>query len=259
MQSNEETSCENCHTSLSLSALAQQNFVCPTCGKHRRVSARVRIDLVADPGSFREMWEDLLPENRLSFPEYDEKLAAAAEKSGEKEAVVVGTCRIGGVPTCLFAMEGDFLMGSLGAVVGEKLTALFEYATERSLPVVGYTVSGGARMQEGAYSLLQLAKVAGAAKRHSDEGNFYLVCCADPTTGGVTASVAMLGDVILGEPGAMIGFAGKRVVRQTIGEELPSDFQTAEFQMKNGFLDAIVPRSDQRAYLANMLRIHAKR
>ena len=160
--------------------------------------------------------------------------------------------------TCIFIMEPNFMMGSMGTVVGDRITALFEYATKNRLPVIGYTVSGGARMQEGALSLMQMAKVSAAAKRHSDAGLLYVVCTTDPTMGGATASFAMLGDIIISEPGAMIGFAGKRVVEQVTGEVLPDNFQSAEFQLKNGFIDDIVPRQEQRAYLANILAIHAE-
>ena len=156
-------------------------------------------------------------------------------------------------------MESKFMMGSMGSAVGDKIAALFEYATEKGLPVIGYTVSGGARMQEGMLSLWQMAKVSGAVKRHSDAGNFYLVCATDPTTGGVTASFAMLGDVIISEPGALVGFAGKRVIEQVTGEKLPENFQSAEFQLANGFLDDIVPREKHKEYLTKLLKIHSKK
>ena len=148
------------------------------------------------------------------------------------------------------------MMGSMGTIVGDKIAALFEYAIEHRLPVIGYAASGGARMQEGMLSLMQMAKVSGAVKLHSDEGLFYMVCVTDPTTGGVTASFAVLGDVIIGEPGALVGFAGKRVIEQVTGEKLPEGFQSAEFQLENGFLDAIVRRNDQRSYIASMLKLH---
>lgn len=249
--------CEKCKEEVSEHALAEGQFICPKCGKYNRVPARVRIAYLTDAGSFREMNETVTFGNPIGFPDYDEKAEAARKKSAEYEGVLTGTCTIGGLRTCLFVMESKFMMGSMGSAVGDKIAALFEYATERHLPVIGYTVSGGARMQEGMLSLWQMAKVSGAVKRHSDAGNFYLVCATDPTTGGVTASFAMLGDVIISEPGALVGFAGKRVIEQVTGEKLPENFQSAEFQLANGFLDDIVPREKHKEYLTNLLKIHA--
>ena len=163
-----------------------------------------------------------------------------------------------GIDTVLCVMDPTFMMGSMGVITGEKITRAFEYATENAMPIVVCTAAGGARMQEGALSLMQMAKVSAAAKRHSDAGLLYVVCTTDPTMGGATASFAMLGDIIISEPGAMIGFAGKRVVEQVTGEVLPDNFQSSEFQLKNGFIDDIVPRQEQRAYLANILAIHAE-
>ncbi len=250
--------CEKCKETLLERELAKNSFICPKCGRYNRVPARVRVEMIADPDTFREINETVVVGNPIDFPDYEGKADAARKKSGEYEGVITGVCKIDGNPTCIFAMEAKFMMGSMGSVVGDKLAALFEYGTANSLPVVGYTYSGGARMQEGMISLWQMAKVSGAAKLHSDAGNFYLVCCADPTTGGVTASFAMLGDVIISEPGALVGFAGKRVIEQVTGEKLPESFQSAEFQLANGFLDGIVPREEQRAYIANMLKIHAR-
>ncbi len=250
--------CEKCKQEISVAELVENAYACPLCGKYNRVPARVRISWLVDAGSFIERGASLASGNPIDFPDYEEKLRAAVKKSGEREGVICGEARIGGYPVCLFVMESGFMMGSMGTVVGDKIAALFEYATEKKLPVIGYTVSGGARMQEGMLSLMQMAKVSGAAKLHSDAGLFYLVCATDPTTGGVTASFAMLGDVIISEPGALIGFAGRRVVEQVTGTALPQEFQSAEFQMKNGFLDAIVPRGEHRAYLIRMLKLHAK-
>ena len=258
LSSERRVPCEKCKTEVAEKDLAAARFVCPVCGKYNRVPARVRIEYLADTGSFREKYETVHGGNPIDFPDYEAKVTAAREKSGEYEGVLTGVCTIGGIKTCLFVMESKFMMGSMGAAVGDKITALFEYATKESLPVVGYTVSGGARMQEGMISLFQMAKVSGAVQRHSTAGNFYLVCATDPTTGGVTASFAMLGDVILSEPGALVGFAGKRVIQQVTGEELPENFQSAEFQLHNGFLDDIVPREEQKAYLTRLLKIHAR-
>ena len=205
------------------------------------MGGRQRLRFLADKGSFQELFSQVEGRDPLSFPGYREKLEMVRDASSEKEAVLCGTARIGGAPCCLFIMEPYFMMGSMGTAVGEKITSLFEYATEHSLPVVGYTVSGGARMQEGLLSLMQMAKTSGAVKRHSDAGLFYCTVLTDPTTGGVTASFAMEGDIILAEPGATVGFAGARVVEQTTRKALPKGFQTAEFLLKHGFVDAIVP------------------
>lgn len=248
--------CEFCKAPISHKVLAENYFRCPVCGRDQKIPARVRIELLADKGTFTELFADVTGGDPIGFPDYPQKLAAAREKSNEKEAVLTGSCKIGGERTALFVMESRFMMGSMGGAVGDKLAALFEYATLRQLPVIGYTVSGGARMQEGMLSLMQMAKVSGAVKQHSDGGNLYLVCATHPTTGGVTASFAMLGDVILAEPGALIGFAGKRVIEQVTGETLPASFQSAEFQLENGFLDAIVPREAQKEYLSKMLQFH---
>ncbi len=259
LASTANVACEKCKAELSEAKLVENSYICPICGKYNRVPARVRVEMIADPGTFRELNETVVAGNLIDFPDYDGKVSSARKKSGEYEGVITGEAKIDGNPTCLFVMESKFMMGSMGTVVGDKLAALFEYATAKGLPVVGYTVSGGARMQEGMLSLWQMAKVSGAAKLHSDAGNFYLVCAADPTTGGVTASFAMLGDVIISEPGALVGFAGKRVIEQVTGEKLPESFQSAEFQLQNGFLDAIVKREDQKAYIANLLKIHKRK
>ena len=185
-----------------------------------------------------------------------EKAAQLAEKVGMPDAVKTGVCRIGGVETCIGVMDSHFMMASMGSVVGEKLTRLFEYATEKGLPVVLFTCSGGARMQEGMFSLLQMAKVSAAARRHSDAGLLYITVLTDPTTGGVTASFAMLGDIILAEPRTTIGFAGRRVIEGTIGETLPDDFQSSEFLLSHGFCDKIVPRNKLKGTLETLLKLH---
>ena len=242
--------CEKCKEPVVQGVLAKNYFVCPKCGKYNKIPARARIELLADDGSFNELWNEATTGNPIGFPDYEEKSSKARTTSHENEGVICGTATIEGSECCIYVMEPKFMMGSMGTIVGDKIAALFEYAIEHRLPVIGYTVSGGARMQEGALSLMQMAKVSAAAKRHSDAGLLYVVCTTDPTMGGATASFAMLGDIIISEPGAMIGFAGKRVVEQVTGEVLPDNFQSAEFQLKNGFIDDIVPRQEQRAYLA---------
>ncbi len=213
--------------------------------------------MIADKKSFTEHDAKLTAVNIISFPEYDEKIEKARKESRECEAVITGVCKIGGYPCAVFVMEPRFIMGSMGSIVGEKITRVFEYATKKHLPVIGYTVSGGARMQEGIISLLQMAKVSGAVKNHSDAGNLYLTVLTNPTTGGVTASFAMLGDIIIAEPNALIGFAGPRVIEQTIRQKLPANFQRAEYLLKTGFIDDIVGRREQKAYLARVLKIHS--
>ena len=251
-------SCPNCRAVLLNSDLSEAGHVCPKCGHHFRINARQRISLIADENSFEEMDASMRSRNLLDFPNYDKKLKHAYLESSSRDAVVCGTAKIGGFDCALFVMEPYFMMGSMGTVVGEKITRLVEYATEHGLPVIGYTVSGGARMQEGILSLMQMAKTSGAVKRHSDAGLLYVVVLTDPTTGGVTASFAMDGHVTLAEPGALIGFAGPRVIEQTIRQKLPNGFQRAEFLYEKGFVDAVVPRGEQKAYLTTLLSLHRK-
>jgi len=212
--------------------------------------------MLADTGTFIEYDKELTPKNVLNFPEYDAKLEAARLQSAETDSVVCGECVIGGMKVAIFAMEPSFMMGSMGSVAGEKITRTFERALEENIPVIGFAVSGGARMQEGMVSLMQMAKTSGAVKRHSDAGNLYICILTDPTTGGVTASFAMEADIILAEPNALIGFAGPRVIEQTIRKKLPTGFQRAEFQLEHGFVDKIVYRKRQKAYLTKLLEMH---
>ena len=256
-QSEPEQSCPNCHKAIPLSRLWANLNVCE-CGHHFRVHARQRIRMITDKHSFLEMDTDLQTNDPLKFEGYQRKLETARISSSEKEAVITGTASIDGHPCCLFVMEPGFMMGSMGTVVGEKITRLFEYAAEHRLPVIGYTVSGGARMQEGLLSLMQMAKTSGAVKKHSHAGLLYIVVLTDPTTGGVTASFAMEGDIILAEPGATIGFAGARVIEQTTRRQLPKGFQKSEFLLEHGFVDAIVPRNAQREILSQLLTIHER-
>ena len=250
-----EKNCPNCHKDIPLSRLWANQLVCP-CGHHFRMKARQRISLIADSNTFEELWSQMKSGNPLLFPGYKDKLETVRAVSGEDEAVICGTAKIGKQACCLFVMEADFMMGSMGSAVGEKITLLFEYATEHHLPVIGYTVSGGARMQEGLVSLMQMAKTSAAIKRHSDAGLLYLTVLTNPTTGGVTASFAMEADIILAEPGATVGFAGARVIEQTTKKILPKGFQTAEFVLEHGFIDSIVARKEQKKLLTELLKIH---
>lgn len=232
--------------------------VCPGCDKHFRISAHEMICLVADDDSFEEHDANLTPSNPIGFPQYTEKIEELGKKLDVKEAVVSGCCAIHGVDAMICAMDSRFIMGSMGSVVGEKITRAFERALDHNLPMVIFTASGGARMQEGIISLMQMAKVSAAIKRHSDAGLLYISVLTDPTTGGVTASFAMLADIILAEPKALVGFAGRRVIEQTIKQNLPEDFQSAEFVLEHGFIDKIVKRSDMRDILGRILRMHNK-
>ncbi len=248
--------CPKCKSLILTADLEATNKVCAKCGHHMRLSARERIAMLSDEHSFEEFDANMTSSNLLSFPDYDAKLQSAKHKSGENESVITGTAEIGGYKTVLGAMDSGFMMGSMGTVTGEKITRAFEYATENRLPVVLCTVSGGARMQEGILSLMQMAKTSGAVKRHSDAGLLYITVLTDPTTGGVTASFAMEGDIILSEPNALVGFAGPRVIEQTIRQKLPKDFQTAEFVEEKGFIDAVVPRKELKSTISKLLKMH---
>ena len=250
-----EKTCPSCHKSIPLSRLWANDLVC-ACGYHFRMKARQRIKMIADRDSFHELYSDVKAGNPLNFPGYRDKIDTVRAASGEEEAVVCGTAKIGGQSCCLFVMESYFMMGSMGTAVGEKITLIFEYATKHRLPVVGFTVSGGARMQEGLLSLMQMAKTSAAVKRHSDAGLLYICVLTDPTTGGVTASFAMEADIILSEPGATVGLAGARVIEQTTRKSLPKGFQKAEFVLEHGFIDSIVVRSNQKKILTELLKMH---
>ncbi len=249
--------CPKCGWSLPVSDLWENWNVCK-CGYHFRMNARQRIAFISDDDTFRELFREVVGKDVISFPGYEKKRRSAALSSGEAEAVICGTAEISGVPCMLFCMDPYFMMGSMGTAVGERITSAFEYATEHRLPVVGFAVSGGARMQEGILSLMQMAKTSGGVKRHSDAGLFFLSVLTDPTTGGVTASFAMEGDIIMAEPGALIGFAGQRVIEQTIRKKLPEGFQRAEFQLEHGFVDLIVERSRQKEVIGQLLSWHSE-
>jgi acetyl-CoA carboxylase carboxyl transferase beta subunit len=252
-----EKVCPNCHKTITLSRLWANDNTC-SCGYHFRMSALQRLAYIADKDSFTEMFSDVVTQDPIEFPGYQKKLETTRYSSREDEGVICGTVKIGGQDCCIFVMEPYFMMGSMGTAVGERITRTFEYATEHKLPVVGYTVSGGARMQEGLFSLMQMAKTSGAVKRHADAGLFYLTVLTDPTTGGVTASFAMEGDIIIAEPGATVGFAGARVIEQTTRKTLPKGFQTSEFLLEHGFVDAIAPRSMQKDLITELLKIHCE-
>lgn len=251
-----EKKCPNCHKEIPVSRLWSNNLVC-ACGYHFRMRARQRIRMIADDGTFHELYKDVRAGNPLDFPGYKEKIETVRAASGETEAVVCGTALVGGQKCALFVMDSNFMMGSMGSAVGAKITATFEYAASHHLPVVGFTVSGGARMQEGLLSLMQMAKISAAVKRHSDAGLLYVTMLTDPTTGGVTASFAMEGDIIIAEPGAMIGFAGARVIEQTTRKSLPNGFQRSEFVLEHGFVDTIVSRNNQKKVLTEILKMHS--
>lgn len=248
--------CPSCKKELRLSQLWGNDHCCSYCDHHFRMNARQRIAFLTDHDSFLELDFGLTAQDALQFPGFAEKLEKTRRSSGESEGVVCGTAKINGEPTALFIMDPFFMMASMGVAVGEKITRLFEYAAENRLPVIGITASGGARMQEGLLSLMQMAKTSAAVRQHSDAGLLYIVLLTDPTTGGVSASFAMQGDITLAEPGATIGFAGARVIEQAANKKLPQGFQTAEFLLQHGFVDRVVPRRDQKRILSLLLRMH---
>ena len=250
--------CPACGREINKKTAEKNKYVCYECGNYFRVRTKNRIRMVADKDTFEPWFEELESKNPLDFPGYPEKIKAAQEKTGLHEAVTVGKCRIYGLETVIGVCDARFMMSSMGHVVGEKIALAVERATELSLPVILFCCSGGARMQEGIVSLMQMAKTAAALKKHSEAGLLYVPVLTDPTTGGVTASFAMLGDIILAEPGALIGFAGPRVIEQTIGEKLPEGFQRAQFQLEHGFVDAIVERKDLKMTLYRILKMHQK-
>ena len=232
--------------------------VCPKCSYHARLTWQERLELTADKDSFVELDADMKSLNPIGFPKYEDKIAKMQQQCDMNDAIKTGVCTIRGYRTVIGIMDSHFFMASMGSVVGEKIARAFEYATEHNLPVVMFTASGGARMQEGMISLMQMAKTSAALKRHSEAGLLYISFMTDPTTGGVTASFASLGDIILAEPGALIGFAGPRVIEQTIGQKLPEGFQRAEFQLTHGFVDQIVERKDQKRVLGQILKLHSQ-
>lgn len=248
--------CDSCGKTLYKKDLDDNYKVCPSCNKHFRMNSRERIEAIIDTGTFREMDRSLISVNPLNFQGYEEKVKDLREKTELSEAVVTGLGKLYGKDVVIGVMDGRFLMGSMGSAVGEKITRAIERATEERLPVILFTASGGARMQEGMYALFQMAKTSSAIAKHNEEGLLYIPVLTDPTTGGVSASFAMLGDIIISEPGALIGFAGQRVIEQTIKQKLPEGFQSAEFLLEHGFLDKIVHRSEMKKLLYRIIDMH---
>jgi acetyl-CoA carboxylase carboxyl transferase subunit beta len=230
--------------------------LCPNCGVHFRMTPAERIAITCDEGTFQEFDANMQPMNPMEYPDYEAIVEKAQKKAALKEGVVTGRCKIKGQDAVIAIMDSHFMMGSMGSVVGEKITRAVETATKERLPIIIFTTSGGARMQEGIISLMQMAKVSEALGRHDEAGLLYITVLTDPTTGGVTASFAMLGDIILSEPKALIGFAGQRVIQGTIHQKLPEGFQRAEFQLEHGFVDRIVHREELRDELGTILKLH---
>ncbi|MFV0467285.1 MAG: acetyl-CoA carboxylase, carboxyltransferase subunit beta [Lachnospiraceae bacterium] len=251
--------CPSCKSEVDKEKVKENKYVCYECGNYFRVRTTNRIRMVVDKHSFKPWFQDIPNSNPLNFPEYEEKLLSTQKKTHLHEGVTVGSATIKGEPVVIGVCDARFLMGSMGHVVGEKIAGAVERATQEKLPVVLFCCSGGARMQEGIISLMQMAKTSAALKRHSDAGLLYIPVLTDPTTGGVTASFAMLGDIILAEPNALIGFAGPRVIEQTIGQKLPEGFQRSEFLLEHGFIDKIVERKHLRSTLGRLLKMHTVR
>ena len=248
--------CPRCQSPVLRERFEDLHRVCPNCNYHGRISAQERLEITVDKDSFTELDSTMISRDPIEFPEYPEKQQELREKTGLNDAVVTGTARIKGIETVIGIMDSRYMMGSMGSVVGEKIARAFEFAAEKGLPVILFTCSGGARMQEGIVSLMQMAKTSGAVKLHSDKGGLYITVLTDPTTGGVTASFASLGDIIIAEPKVLVGFAGRRVIESTMRQRLPEDFQLAEFMQEKGFVDMIVDRKKMRATLAHLLELH---
>ena len=248
--------CDKCKEIIYKDDLHQNLSVCPNCGKHFRLSSRRRIKQIADEGTFKEIGEEIVTKDPLNFKGYMKKVEMLKEKTKIEEAVKCGICEIEGEKAVLAVMDGNFLMGSMGSVVGERITLAIETAAKKKLPLVIFCVSGGARMQEGMISLMQMAKTSSALTKLDKAGQLYISVLTDPTTGGVTASFASLGDIILAEPHALIGFAGPRVIEQTINQKLPEGFQSSEFLLEHGFIDKIVERKDMKSTIAKLIRLH---
>ena len=251
--------CNKCGQPIYVEDVKNNYYVCPKCGGYFRMHAYRRIEMLVDEGTFEEWNKTMEFSNPLNFPGYEKKVQAAKEKTRLDEAIVIGKCAIEGNPAVMGVCDARFIMSSMGHVVGEKITQAVERATTEKLPVILFACSGGARMQEGIVSLMQMAKTSAALKRHHEAGQLFISVLTDPTTGGVTASFAMLGDIILAEPHALIGFAGPRVIEQTIGQKLPEGFQRAEFLLEHGFVDMIVERKDQKQVLGQILKLHQSR
>ena len=250
--------CPACGAAISKRDLVRALYVCPQCGHHHKIGAYLRLSMLLDPHTFQELDERFSMPNVLNFPGYDEKLAQLRRTTGLTEGVVTAKGKVNGRPIIAAVLDSQFLMGSMGVAVGEKITRAVELARKQRLPLVIFSASGGARMQEGILSLMQMAKTSAALEKFSQSGGLYISVFTHPTTGGVTASFASLGDYTLAEPGALIGFAGPRVIEQTIGQKLPEGFQSAEYLEEHGFVDQIVPRSRMRDVISQLLRLHQK-
>ena len=250
------TKCKNCKEIIFNKKLAENLMVCPKCGHHLRLSARDRLQITVDEGSFEEFASEIKSENPLDFPEYDEKIEKSKEKTGNKEAVITGEAKINHYEVVIAVMDFSFMGASMGSVVGEKITLAVEKAIEKKKPLIIFSAAGGARMQEGMLSLMQMAKTSSAIKRLHNEGILFISVITDPTSGGVTASFASLGDIIIAEPGALIAFAGPRVIKQTISARLPEDFQSSEFLLEHGMIDKVVARDNMKENLSKILKIH---
>ncbi len=248
--------CPRCLNMIMTDELVKNLKVCPECGYHSRISSEERLNLTADKGSFIEFDKDMVSKNPIGFPDYDRKQDELRKKTGLRDAVITGECTIRGIRCVIGIMDSRYMMASMGSVVGEKITRAFEYGAEHKLPVIMFTASGGARMQEGIVSLMQMAKTSGAVGKLAEAGQLYIAVMTDPTTGGVTASFASLGDIIIAEPKVVIGFAGRRVIEGTIKQRLPDDFQTSEFMLEHGFVDLIAERKTMRRTLAHILRLN---
>ena len=253
---NSVMNCPACKNEYGKSFLKSKLYVCPDCGYHIPISAKRRILQVVDEGSFQEQRKEMRSGDPLDFPDYEKKLSAIQEKNGNKDAIMIGTATILGRKVELVVLDQTFMMGSMGTVVGEKFVLAVEYAERNHLPLVAFSASGGARMQEGMFSLMQMAKTSAAIKKFSEKGGFFLSVLTHPTMGGVSASFAMLGDIIIAEQGALVGFAGPRVIEQTIREKLPAGFQRAEFQQEHGFVDMVCKRSEMRENIGKILKLH---
>lgn len=248
--------CPECKSTLKDKLLKKNYFVCPNCNHYFAMTARQRINMIADADSFKEHDSRMRTQNPLDFPDYMDKIGAMQKKTGLEDAIVTGTIRINGIKAAVGVLDGRFLMGSMGTVVGEKIALLAEYATKKKLPLIIFSASGGARMQEGLFSLMQMVKTSAAVERYKNSGRLFISCLTNPTTGGVSASYASLGDIIIAEPGALICFAGPRVIEQTIHQTLPEGFQHAEFLLEHGMLDMVVERSEMKDMLYRLLKMH---
>ena len=248
--------CPRCKATTVMDDFIGNNKVCSSCNYHSRLSAKERLEITVDKGSLVPFCNDMKSKNPIDFLGYEEKITEQQTKTGLSDAVITGVCTIRKNKCVIVAMDSRFMMASMGSVVGEKITRAFELATEKKLPIVIFAASGGARMQEGIVSLMQMAKTSAAAKKHNDSGLLYISVLTDPTTGGVTASFASLGDVIIAEPKVLIGFAGRRVIEDTIRQRLPDDFQSAEFLLEHGFVDIIVERTRMRSKLSRLINLH---